>query len=152
MRHRKAGRRLGRDAAHRKALFRNLVTDLVKHERIHTTEAKAKEVRRFVERVITLARNAPTPEAIDGLDADAQALAKAQRVHAIRRARRWVQDHATLDKLFADVGPRYAERPGGYTRVIKTGYRDGDNAPMALIELVGAADAPVEAPAAGVEE
>lgn len=137
MRHRKAGRRLGRNAAQRRALFRNLVTDLVKHERIRTTEAKAKELRRFVEPVITLARNAPTAQAIDSLSGEEQARAKAARVHAIRRARRWVMDKDTLQKLFSDVGPRFGERPGGYTRVIKAGFRDGDNAPMALIELVG---------------
>lgn len=137
MRHRKGGRKLGRNAAQRKALFRNLVTSLVVHERIQTTEAKAKELRRFADRVITLAKNAPTSEAIDALAEDEQAAAKAARVHAIRRARLWVHGSDALSKLFADVGPRFADRDGGYTRVIKTGFRDGDNAPMAVIELVG---------------
>lgn len=146
MRHRKAGRKLGRDAAHRKALFRNLVTDLVKHERIQTTEAKAKELRRYVERVITVAKNAPSAEAIEALSGDDQGAAKAQRVHAIRRARRWVLDSDTLSKLFSDVAPRYADRAGGYTRVIKAGFRPGDNAPMAVIELLAEGDEPVAAP------
>jgi len=150
MRHRKAGRKFGRDAAHRRSLLRNLVTDLVKHERIQTTEAKAKELRRYVERVITLAKNAPTAEAIEALSGDDQGEAKAKRVHAVRRARRWVQDSDTLTKLFAEVGPRYADRAGGYTRVIKAGYRPGDNAPMAVIELLAEGDAPVAA-AAGEE-
>lgn len=137
MRHRKGGRKLGRNAAQRKSLFRNLVTSLVVHERIQTTEAKAKELRRFADKVITLAKNAPTADAIDAMADDEQATAKAARVHAIRRARLWINGRDALSKLFAEVGPRFAERDGGYTRVIKTGFRDGDNAAMAIIELVG---------------
>lgn len=137
MRHRKSGRKLNMDSAHRKAVFRNLVTSLVTHGRIRTTEAKAKELRGFAEKVITLARNAPTSTTIDGLSGEEQANAKALRVHAIRRAQRWIQTSDALDKLFDEVGPSFADRPGGYTRVIKADIRSGDNAPMAIIELVG---------------
>ena len=116
MRHRKKGRHLGRTASHRRATLRNMATSLFRHERIETTEAKAKELRPFAERLITLARRGD--------------------LHARRLARRSIDDREVLGKLFEDLGPRFAERPGGYTRVLKLGARKGDGADMALIELV----------------
>ena len=137
MRHRKAGRKFGRDAAHRRSLLRNLVTDLVKHERIQTTEAKAKELRRVVERLITLGKRV-TPDQVEGASGDEQSALKAQRLHALRQAKKWIADRDMLTKLFDDVAPRFSERAGGYTRIVKLGARPGDNADLSLIELVGA--------------
>jgi large subunit ribosomal protein L17 len=136
MRHRKAGRKLGRNSTSRKAMFRNMVTSLLEHEQIRTTEAKAKELRGYAERVITLGRRAPSEADIDALSGDARQKAQAQRVHAIRRAALWVHDQDVLRRLFSEYAERYKDRPGGYTRVIKAGVRPGDNAPMAIIELV----------------
>ena len=116
MRHRKKGRQLSRTRSHRKATLRNLATSLFRHERIETTTAKAKELRPYAERLITLARRGD--------------------VHARRLAAMKIQDREILGKLFDEIAPRYMERPGGYTRIYKLGYRAGDNAPMALIELV----------------
>lgn len=116
MRHRKKGRNLSRTASHKKATMRNMATSLFRHERIETTTAKAKELRPFAERLITLARRGD--------------------LHARRLAARQVQDREVLGKLFDDIGPRFEGRPGGYTRVLKLGSRKGDAAEMALIELV----------------
>jgi large subunit ribosomal protein L17 len=116
MRHRVAGRKLSRSTGHRRALYRNLVTDLLRYEKVVTTEAKAKEVRSLAEKVITLGKQGS--------------------LHARRQALSFVLDKGVVDKLFADVGPRYAERQGGYTRVTKLGPRLGDGAPMAQLELV----------------
>ncbi|RMG13179.1 MAG: 50S ribosomal protein L17 [Deltaproteobacteria bacterium] len=116
MRHRKSGRKLGRTSAHRKAMFANMATSLFLHERIQTTDAKAKEIRRVAERLITLAKKGD--------------------LSARRRAYRTIRDQEVLKKLFEEIGPRYAERPGGYTRILKVGTRRGDNAPLSLIELV----------------
>ena len=116
MRHRKKGRQLSRTRSHRKATLRNLATSLFRHERIETTTAKAKELRPYAERLITLARRGD--------------------VHARRLAAMKIQDREVLGKLFDDIAPRYAERPGGYTRVLKLGNRKGDAAEMSLIELV----------------
>lgn len=116
MRHRKKGRQLSRTRSHRKATLRNLATSLFRHERIETTTAKAKELRPFAERLITLARRGD--------------------VHARRLAAMKIQDREVLGKLFDDIAPRYMERPGGYTRVLKLGSRKGDAAEMSLIELV----------------
>ncbi len=116
MAHRIAGRRLGRSGSHRLAMFRNQVTDLLRHGKIVTTEAKAKEVRSIAEKVITLGRQGT--------------------VHARRRALRVVSDKDVVKKLFDDLGPRYADRPGGYTRITKLGPRQGDGASMAQLELV----------------
>ena len=137
MRHRKSGRKLGRTPAHRKAMFGNMVTSLLRHERIRTTDARAKDLRRVAERLITMAKKAAM---VDGDEA------AAIRVHYLRQARKWVNDREVLVRLFDDYAQRYAARPGGYTRVMKLGRRPGDNAPMSLIELVDRADAPVEAP------
>ena len=115
MRHRKKGRQLSRTASHKKAMLRNMATSLILHERIRTTEAKAKELRPVVEKLITLG----------GVD----------DVHSRRRARRMIQDRAVLQKLFDEVGPRFRERPGGYTRILKLGARKGDGAELAIIEL-----------------
>ena len=121
MRHRKSGRKLGRNSSHRKAMFRNMATSLVQHETIKTTLPKAKELRRVVEPLITLAKE-------DGV---------ANRRLAFDRLR----DKAAVGKLFTDLGPRFKERPGGYIRILKMGPRPGDAAPMALVQLV---DGPVE--------
>jgi len=116
VRHRKKGRQLSRTRSHRKATLRNLATSLFLHERIETTTAKAKELRPFAERLITLARRGD--------------------VHSRRLAAMKIQDRDVLGKLFDDIAPRYMERPGGYTRVLKLGNRKGDAAEMSLIELV----------------
>ena len=137
MRHMKSGRRLGRNSTHRKAMYRNMVTSLMIHGRIKTTEAKAKELRRIADRVITLGKKVP-PSALEACDADSAEFKKlrAARVHNIRRARKMVLDADALNRVFNEYAERYAERPGGYTRIYKLGFRAGDNAPMALIELV----------------
>ena len=116
MRHLKTGRKFGRTSAHRKALFRNMVTALIDKERIRTTLAKAKELRGKVEKTITLGKKGT--------------------LHARRYALKLVADKASLKKIFGPLSERYANRPGGYTRVIKLGHRLGDDAPMAFIELV----------------
>jgi large subunit ribosomal protein L17 len=116
MRHKVAGRKLGRSSAHRKALYRNLVTDLLNYEKITTTEAKAKEIRSLAERMITLGKEG--------------------ELNSRRRALSFILDKKVTEKIFNELAPRYAERPGGYTRIIKLGPRLGDGAPMAQIELV----------------
>jgi large subunit ribosomal protein L17 len=116
MRHRNKGKQLSRTYTHRAALLRNLATSLFQHGRIETTTAKAKELRPYAERLITLARKGD--------------------VHSRRLAGRKIQDRDVLGKLFDDIGPRFAERPGGYTRILKLGTRQGDAAEMSLIELV----------------
>ena len=116
MRHRKKGRKLQRTASHRRAMLRNLATSLFRHERIETTTAKAKELRPYAERLITLARRGD--------------------LHARRLVARKIQDREVLGKLFDEISPRYAERPGGYTRILKLGNRKGDAAEISLIELV----------------
>ncbi len=116
MRHRKSGRQLNRNSSHRSAMFRNMTVSLIEHELIRTTVPKAKELRRFAEPLITLAKS-------DSV---------ANRRLAFSRTR----DDAAVGKLFTDLGPRYKERPGGYLRIIKAGFRPGDNAPMAYVELV----------------
>lgn len=140
MRHRHSGRQLGRNASHRKAMYRNMATSLLEHGRIKTTEAKAKELRKVVERLITLSKRV-TPSAIEGAKNPAEAAQlKAQRVHAVRQARQWVKDRDVLQKLFSEYSSRFETRPGGYTRILKIGRRAGDNAPMTIIELVGEMD------------
>lgn len=134
MRHRKSGRKLGRNSSHRSALFNNLVTSLITYGRIETTSAKAKELRGFADATITQA------VAVHALIAKGDKASPAERakvVHARRMARQTVMTRQALDKLFAEIGPHFASRKGGYTRVLKTRVRKGDAAPMALIELVG---------------
>jgi large subunit ribosomal protein L17 len=116
MRHRKAGRALRRTSEQKLALMRNLASSLIESGAIVTTEAKAKELRPFVEKLITKA--------------------KTGTLHARRLAIRHIHKRETADKLFREIGPRYAKRPGGYTRILKTGHRKGDGAEMARIELV----------------
>lgn len=135
MRHRNSGRRLGRNSSHRKAMYRNMATSLLEHGRIKTTEAKAKELRKVVEKLITLSKRVPQ-SAIDAAGEQEAAQLKAKRLHAVRQARKWVARRDILQKLFDEYGERYQERPGGYTRIMKIGRRAGDNAPMTLIELI----------------
>jgi len=116
MRHRVAGRRLSRSTSHRRALYRNLVTDLLRYNKVVTTEAKAKEVRPLAEKVITMGKQGT--------------------LHARRQALSFVLDKKVVDKVFEEVGPRYLDRPGGYTRMVKLGPRLGDGAPMVQLELV----------------
>lgn len=129
MRHRKAGRKLGRTTAHREMLLRNLLTSLFHYEKIVTTEAKAKELRKLADKVITLAKRGD--------------------LHARRQAAEVVQDESVLKKLFDSIGGRYKDRNGGYTRLTKLEYRMGDGAPLAAIELaeVGASIEPLAKPA-----
>ncbi len=116
MRHRRSGRKFNRTASHRQAMFANMAAALVKHEQIVTTLPKAKDLRGVVEALITLAKRGD--------------------LHARRLAASRLRDEAMVAKLFETLGPRYQERPGGYTRVLRAGFRYGDNAPLAVIELV----------------
>ena len=115
MRHLNAGRKLNRTAAHRKALFRNLVTSLLQHEHVRTTDAKAKELRRFADRMITLGKRGT--------------------LHARRQALSYIRSRAVVTKLFDEIATRFRERPGGYTRLVKIGPRHGDAASMSVVEL-----------------
>jgi len=116
MRHNKSGRRLGRNSSHRNAMMRNMVTSLLDHEKVTTTDARAKELRKIAERLITLGKRGD--------------------LHARRQAASVLRSKKVVAKLFDQVGPRYKDRPGGYTRIIKLGNRLGDNAPQSIIELV----------------
>ncbi len=116
MRHNKAGRRLGRTTSHRIAMFRNMVTSFINHGRIVTTDAKAKELRPIAEKMITLGKHGD--------------------LHSVRLAASYIRDKKTVTKLFSEIAPRYKERPGGYTRIVKLGVRLGDAAPLSVIELV----------------
>ncbi len=131
MRHLKSGRQLSRNSSHRWALMRNLITALLREEKIQTTDPKAKELRRWVERVITLGKRGD--------------------LHARRQAAAVLFDKTVLQKLFDTIGPRFKDRPGGYTRIIKLGIRHGDAAQMSLIELVGNA-AGAEASSGGAKK
>ena len=122
MRHLKAGRRLGRNSAHRRAMFRNMVTSLIMNGRVTTTDAKAKELRRWADRVVTLG--------------------KKQTLAARRRARRIVRTDEALRRLFSEIAPRFANRPGGYTRIVKVARRRGDAAPLSIVELTEQTQAP----------
>ncbi len=117
MRHAKSGRKLGRTSSHREAMFRNMVTSLFEHERIVTTEHKAKELRPIAEKMITLAKRGD--------------------LHARRQALSYIRSRTVVAKLFEQIKDQFADRNGGYTRIIRTGVRNGDAAPMAIIELVG---------------
>ena len=174
MRHRIAGRKLSRSSGQRRALFRNLITDLFRHERVRTTDAKARSIRSQAEKLITLSRRGQAEAILElaqandeqrlgamirvkraqrllNLAREARELAgdekaakqeelertvRAMGVHARRLAAARLNDPAVVRKLFDELGPRYQNRPGGYTRVLKLGHRQGDAAPMALIELV----------------
>lgn len=117
MRHRKLTTKLGRTSSHRKAMFRNMVTSFLKYEKVETTDTKAKELRRIAEKMVTLGKRGD--------------------LHARRQALAYVRDRDVVEKLFEQISSRFKERRGGYTRIVKTGYRTGDNAPMALVEFVG---------------
>lgn len=138
MRHRKAGRHLGRDSAHRKALYRNLVTDLLRYERITTTDAKAREIRPIAEKMITLGRRGD--------------------LHARRQALSYIYDRYVVDNIFNNIAPRMVDRAGGYLRITRLEPRKGDGARMAVIETVDyqesvdVADEAIAAPEAEVEE
>lgn len=134
MRHRNSGRKLGRNASHRNALFNNLVTSLLLHGRIETTEAKAKELRSFADATITWGVSVQDLIAKGDQATPAE---KAKIVHARRMARQTVKTREALDRLFKEVAPHFASRKGGYTRILKTRVRKGDAAPMAFVELVG---------------
>ncbi|MEI6214777.1 MAG: 50S ribosomal protein L17 [Desulfuromonadales bacterium] len=125
MRHNKSGRRLGRKTSHREAMFRNMVTSLLTHEKITTTDAKAKEIRVVAERMITLGKRGD--------------------LHAMRQAASVIREKSVVTKLFSTIAPRYQDRPGGYTRIVKLGVRQGDAAPLSLIELVEAEMKPAKA-------
>ena len=116
MRHRKSGATLGRNSSHRKAMFRNLVTSLLEHERVQTTDAKAKEVRKLCDKMITLGKRGD--------------------LHARRQAAAVIRDNSVTAKVFDELATRYKERPGGYTRIVKLGTRRGDAASVSIIELV----------------
>jgi large subunit ribosomal protein L17 len=124
MRHLKSGRKLNRTSSHRRALIRNLITSLLRDEKIQTTDPKAKELRRWADRVITLGKQGS--------------------LHARRQALGIVQDKAVVRKLFDSIAPRFKDRPGGYTRIVKLGTRRGDAAPISLIELVAGEGGGVE--------
>lgn len=127
MRHAKAGRKLNRTSAHRLAMLQNMVVSLIRHERITTTHPKAKEARRLAEKVVTLG--------------------KTDSIHSRRLAFRILQDETIVKKVFDVLGPRFAQRPGGYTRIVKVGFRHGDNAPMSILEFVERAPAEEAPPA-----
>ena len=124
MRHKKSGRRLSRNSPHRRAMYRNMATSLLMHETIRTTLPKAKELRRVVEPLITLAK-------LDG---------PSRRRMAFDRLR----DDAAVGRLFTELGPRFKSRPGGYLRILKTGFRAGDSAPMAIVQLLDQPEKPAE--------
>ena len=136
MRHQKSGRKLNRTSSHREAMFKNMAASLFKHELIRTTLPKAKELRRVAEPLITLAK-------VDGV-----ALAKTDGVANRRLAFARLRDKQAVGKLFVELGPRFRERKGGYLRILKCGFRVGDNAPMAYVELL---DRPQTAGAAATE-
>ena len=117
MRHLNSGRKLNRSSSHRKALLRNLATALIHHDRIRTTDAKAKELRRVADRLVSLGKQAT--------------------LHARRRAFDRIRDHEAVTKLFEVIAPRFTDRPGGYTRIVKLGLRHGDAAPISIIEWTG---------------
>nr|WP_267926683.1 50S ribosomal protein L17 [Desulfolithobacter dissulfuricans] len=132
MRHRKAGRKLGRTTAHRKAMLRNMVTSLLEHERIVTTVPKAKEARRMAEKMITLGKRGD--------------------LHARRQALAYIRSKDIVAKLFEEISVQYQDRKGGYTRIIRTGTRNGDAAPMAILELVDFEESYEEAEVEAAEE
>ena len=151
MRHQKSGRKFGRKSAPRHAMFSNMVCSLIEHERIKTTDAKAKEIRKIAERQIGWATSVGNLVAAGDAGKEQDAVDKARIVHAMRMAQRVVKQRAVLDKLFHEIGPRMAGRAGGYTRIMKLGHRHGDAAPVSLLELVDRAAAPAAEEAPEVE-
>jgi len=132
MRHRVAGKKLGRTTAHRMMMLRNMVTSLLDKERIRTTLERAKAVRPVAERIITLG--------------------KRETLHARRQALAFVKDPAVVSKLFDTIAPRFSQRPGGYTRIVRLGFRDGDGAQMAIIELIGSEFKPAKKESKGTKK
>jgi len=132
MKHKVAGRKLGRNPSHRKAMLRNLVTSLLEHERIVTTVPKAKEARKIADKMITLGKRGD--------------------LHARRQAMAYIRTKSIVAKLFDELSEQYADRQGGYTRIIRTGTRYGDAAPMAILELVGYEEEMIEEPEVEEEE
>jgi large subunit ribosomal protein L17 len=139
MRHLKAGRKFNRSSTHRLAMWRNMTTSLIVHERIQTTDEKAKELRRHVEKMVTIAKRARLLG--DGAS-DRQVAAR--QLHLRRQALSFIRDEDAVKKLFDDLAPRYADRSGGYTRIIKIGSRPGDQARISFIELLSAEEQPAE--------
>lgn len=127
MRHKKAGLKLGRTASHRDAMFRNMVTSLFKHERIKTTDAKAKELKRWADNIVTLAKKGD--------------------LHARRQALAIIRERKVVEKVFNEAAERYGASNGGYTRVIKAGFRPGDAASVSIVELIGSAPQPAKSEA-----
>jgi len=150
MRHQKSGRKFSRTSSHRHAMFSNMVASLLMHERIHTTEPKAKELRRIAERTISWGMTVVDQTSKPYEKRNAQE--RAQIVHAMRMAGRVLRSEEALQKLFSDVNARFKGRPGGFTRLLKTGPRHGDATPMVFIELVVRREPEVEAPAPEPEE
>jgi large subunit ribosomal protein L17 len=141
MRHRKTGRRLDMDSSQRKAMFRNMATSLMLHGQIRTTEARAKELRRFAERLISIGKRAPSAALLAAAQGEALTKAKADRVAALRQLSSFLQHEDAVDRVLGEYADRFRTRPGGYTRVVKLGRpRPGDNAPMAILQLVEAFD------------
>lgn len=134
MRHQKSGRKLGRNASHRRAMYRNMVTSLLEHGRIRTTEAKAKELRKFAER--TISKGMRLGDVLEKPADKRSREEQARVVHAMRMAGRMVRSREVLNRLFSDIVPSFKGRAGGYTRIMKMGRRPGDAAPMVVIELV----------------
>jgi large subunit ribosomal protein L17 len=145
MRHRKSGHKLSMDSSERKAMYRNMVTSLLLHGQIKTTEIRAKDLRKYVERVLSIGKRAPSAADLAALQGDELQKATARRVAAFRRLGAWVQSDEAIAKVMGEYAERFRSRPGGYTRVVKVGRpRGGDNASMAVIQLVeamGAGDA-----------
>jgi large subunit ribosomal protein L17 len=150
MRHRNSGRTLGRKSSHRRAMFRNMVTSLIEHERITTTEPKAKELRRFADRTISISLR--LGDLLGKPREERSVEEQARYVHALRMASRMIQTREVLHKLFDEVAPKLQGRPGGYTRLIKIGQRRGDAAPMVMIELVSRTAPVTAAVAADADE
>jgi large subunit ribosomal protein L17 len=137
MRHRQSGRRLDMNSSQRKALFRNMATSLVEHGQVRTTLARAKELRMFAERLISIGKRAPSVASLATLEGTALVDAKAHRVSASRRLAEVLETDDAVRKVMTDLADRFRSRPGGYTRVVKLSrHRPGDNAPMAVVQLV----------------
>src|SRR5688572_14074251 len=152
MRHRKSGHKLSMDSSERKAMYRNMVTSLLLHGQIKTTEIRAKDLRKYVERMISIGKRAPSAADLAALQGDELQKATARRVAAFRRVAAWVQSDDAVAKVMGEYADRFRSRPGGYTRVVKIGRpRGGDNASMAVIQLVealssGEAEKPAKKP------
>jgi len=147
MRHRKTGRRLDMNSSQRKALYRNMATSLMLHGQVRTTEPRAKELRRFAERLISIGKRAPSEAEVAAASGEATAKARADRVAAIRHLSEFLQSEEAVKKVMGEYAERFRTRPGGYTRVVKLARaRAGDKAPMAVLQLVEALVPAAETP------